>query len=416
MIASHDIKSISNEVSVYLEKQKILLASRMTVVLTIAFTILTTAYIYDTLGTFLLMGLVLLISLFCLFMMHYKKNYRIVFLLYSIVGVVAISSSLFLLPSANHLVDFVWLLACVTMAYFGTGKKIGVFFFVFIIGIIIVFFSNPINWHIEAIQHQNLFQQIALLIEVISAFLLNFYLLFLFKNLNNYTNRLLKGANLQLVEQNSKIKLQNNEKSLLIKEIHHRVKDNLQIIVTLLRLQNTDVDKNQEVRLKIDKSIQRIMVMSMVHEKLYQNNNLSQVKFVEYANELIASIIKTTVEKKEILFNVHSDINEIGHKSLIPIGLILNELVSNSLKYAFLNKNKGFIELEFIDGEKENWINIIYKDNGLWNEPQTNSGFGLQLIHSLVEQLDGTIEILKNADGTTFKMEVFNDMEAEILS
>lgn len=414
MIASHDIKSISKEVSGYLEKQKILLASRMTVVLTFAFAILTTAYIYDTLGTFLLMGLVLLISIFCLFMMYYRKNYKLVFFAYSTTGVLIISASLFILPSANHLVDFVWLLACISLAYFGIGKKVGILFFIVIAIIIVVFIFYALNTHIESIKVQNLFQKFALITEVIAAFLLNFYLLFLFINFNIYSKEVLKEANIKLIQQNSKIKLQNDEKSLLLKEINHRVKDNLQIIATLLRLQNTDIDKNHEVRLKIDESIQRIMVMSMVHEKLYQNNNLSKVKFVEYANELIASILKATVEKKEIQFSVHSDIKEIGQKSLIPIGLILNELVSNSLKYAFLNKNEGFIELEVLDGEKGNWIKLIYKDNGVWNEFQTNSGFGLQLIHSLVEQLDGSIDILKNANGTTFKMEVFNDMEVEI--
>lgn len=416
MIASTDIKSISKEVSLYIEEQKIKLASRMTVVLTIVFAILTAAYVYDTLGTLLLMGLVFLLSLFSLIIMYLKKNYRLVFFIYSTTGVIAISASLFILPSVSHLVDFIWLLACISLAYFGINRKIGIVFFIAIVIIIVAFISFSLNVHIQSIKAQNLFQKIALLAEVIAAFSLNFYLLFLFKNFNTYSNKALKKSNLELLELNNRINSQNDEKSLLVKEIYHRVKDNLHIIIGLLRLQSLGVENSEVVKLKIDESIQRITVMSLVHEKLYQNNNLSTVKFIEYANELISSIIKTFVEKKNIQFSVTSEINEIGQKSLIPIGLILNELVSNSLKHAFLNKNEGFIELSVLNGGEKNWIELIYKDSGVWRQAKTNNGFGLQLIHSLVEQLDGTIEIFKEVDGTTYKMEIVNSVESEIVA
>jgi two-component sensor histidine kinase len=201
---------------------------------------------------------------------------------------------------------------------------------------------------------------------------------------------------------------------MLVREIHPRVKNNLQIVVSLLRMQSQEVD-NPEFRGLFQESINRIMAMSMIHQKLYQNDNLSQIKIGDYLDELIHEIMNLSFSEQSVRYEIKTEVGKIGLKTLIPIGLLVNELVSNSLKHAFEDRSKARIRIE-IQKEGENRLRILYFDNGVWKPQVGNSSFGLILIDTLIEQLEGTKEVLLEENGTTYSISVLNLEERDILA
>jgi PAS domain S-box-containing protein len=195
------------------------------------------------------------------------------------------------------------------------------------------------------------------------------------------------------------------EKEILLKEIHHRVKNNLQIIASLLSLQSRYIT-DENVLNALKESQNRVKAMALVHERLYRSENPSEVALSDYLRYLIDNLFRfygANPQKVRMTFDagdVKVDINKA-----IPIGLIINELVSNSLKHAFPEGKPGELSITVIsDGEA---IVMIVRDTGPgipadfdWRNTKS---LGLQLVISLVEQLNGTIE-LERAGGTTFKI------------
>lgn len=203
------------------------------------------------------------------------------------------------------------------------------------------------------------------------------------------------------------------EKEVLLKEIHHRVKNNMQVISSLLNLQSGRI-KNEEILEMFKESQDRIRSMSLIHERLYQSQDLARIDFSHYienlANHLFQSyrIDPETVGLVTDVRDVSLDINKA-----IPCGLIINELVSNSLKYAFpqaraeekKKAKKGEINISL--ASENGKISLLYKDNGVGLPEDLNietaDSFGLQLVTALVAQLNGEIEI-KKKPGATFKI------------
>ncbi|MCO5261007.1 MAG: hypothetical protein M9916_12780 [Crocinitomicaceae bacterium] len=391
------------------------LAYRMSLVLAVIFSILSTVFFFESWKSFSLMSFILLVCLYCLLILRLKKDVRQVFYIYGTGGVSAIAISLFFIPETSHLVDAIWLLATSFLVTFGIGKKAGIFYFMASLSVLVLTIFFSLNKHLTVQQPAVLSQQIAIVVEVIASFVIIFYLYYLFTSMNRFSIQKMRSVNLQLTQQNEKIRLQNEEKSLLIREIYHRVKNNLQIIIGLLRLQSSET-KDEQVKQQLDDSIQRIMAMSLIHEKLYKDDSISQIKFNEYVNELFETILKTDIRATNVQYKITSNIEKLGLKSLIPIGLMLNELVSNSLKHAFDEKDGGMIELMVCQLGDINEIELIYKDNGTWkvSAGEENQGFGLQLINALVDQLDGKMQIEKCDNESVFTIVVKNLMDKQL--
>lgn len=200
-----------------------------------------------------------------------------------------------------------------------------------------------------------------------------------------------------------KLKNSLKEKEILLKEVHHRVKNNLQVISSILNLQSSYV--NDESTLTILRESQdRIKTMSIIHESLYQANDFSEINFSQY----IVSLSKNLVHSYGILDSFVETKYEIDNVSLsldmsIPCGLIINELVSNALKYAFKGRKKGKLNISLL--LNNGVVTIIVADNGVGipknlNIKETNT-LGLQLVTTLVEQIDAELK-LETTKGTTF--------------
>lgn len=204
-----------------------------------------------------------------------------------------------------------------------------------------------------------------------------------------------------------KMKASLKEKEVLLQEIHHRVKNNMQIIYSLLNLQSSAIKDKKVVDL-FTESRNRIRSMALIHEKLYQSQNLAQINFGEYIQTLTTHLFHTykvdpsNVALKTELQDVYLDIN-----TAIPCSLIINELVSNSLKHAFPNQKQGEIRIRFREDNKGKKI-LSISDNGIGfkqgYDPENPKTLGLQLVHDLIHQINGGLHF-QGKNGTLFRIE-----------
>jgi len=200
---------------------------------------------------------------------------------------------------------------------------------------------------------------------------------------------------------------QNREKEFLLKEIHHRVKNNLGIVSSLLDLQ-ADKIKDPKIISAIEESRNRVYSMSMIHQKLYQGKNLSAISMKEYLVDLSQHILDSFGEEGRIEYTYDLEEMELDVDSAIPVGLIVNELLTNSYKHAFPDHRKGSINIT-CKHMAEDRILLEVADNGIGllefdKEDDQGSGFGTQLIDLLIQQLDGSIMTI-NGLGTRIRME-----------
>lgn len=407
--------SIPGEVVTYFEELRVKLAFRMTMLFLIIFSILSYTRYFESVESFSMMAVATVISAVCMILMRSNnRNYLLVFYIYSICGYMIVAFALMFYHSRIHLVDVLWLMTVVFLAFFTLGRRLGyvlLFLAIVVIGLFIFLHLDNQNLSLGKL---TLYEKISLLIEMIAAFILNFYLFYLFLELNRYSERKLLESYAQVMAQNTRILQQNEEKTTLVKEIHHRVKNNLQIVVSLLRMQSQEVD-NLEFRVLFQESINRIMAMSVIHQKLYQNDNLCRIKIGDYLDDLIREIMSLSFSEQSVRYEIKTEVGNIGLKTLVPVGLLVNELVSNSLKHAFDDLDNARIEID-IQKEGENCLRIRYFDNGKWKHQVENSTFGLILIDTLIEQLDGSKEIQREASGTTYSIVVLNLEEKDILA
>jgi len=209
----------------------------------------------------------------------------------------------------------------------------------------------------------------------------------------------------KLKESQVLLEKQNEQKSALLKEIHHRVKNNLQIVNSLLRIQSHQIQDKRVVKL-FEESQDRVISMALLHEKMYKSNDLSHIDAREHFTLLSKDLIKTYQVDKTIELDLKVDELDIEMKTLVPLGLIINEMITNSLKYAFQNKDSGVVIVHIKHLKGENY-ELLIGDNGIGFPNELNwkeeGSLGLTLIRTFTEQLDGTIERLK-VPGTLFKI------------
>lgn len=199
------------------------------------------------------------------------------------------------------------------------------------------------------------------------------------------------------------------EKEVLLKEIHHRVKNNMQIISSLISLQS-DYANNEDTIKMFDDSKNRIRSMALIHEKLYQSDDLSLIDFSDYIESLASKLLEFYgLKARLIALNVKADDITLSIDSAIPCGLIINELISNSIKHAFTEEKEGKISIEMHEVD-DNYV-LTVEDNGQGFPEDVDfrktDSLGLQIVQTLTLQLGGEIE-LENNGGAKFTI-IFNE-------
>jgi PAS domain S-box-containing protein len=197
-----------------------------------------------------------------------------------------------------------------------------------------------------------------------------------------------------------------NEKEILLKEIHHRVKNNLQVIYSLLNLQAEQLDDPNSLDVLKD-SQNRVRSMALIHEKLYQSENLAQINFNEYLESLVNDLYRSyQMHKNQIKIKLDVDEVIFGIDIAVPCSLLINELIANSLKYAFPDNNSGEINIHFHSLQNGHY-SLQISDNGVGLPPDIDyrhtKSLGLQLVNTLVQQINGMIELDSN-QGTAYRI------------
>ncbi|MCC7303772.1 MAG: hypothetical protein IT233_14115 [Bacteroidia bacterium] len=196
---------------------------------------------------------------------------------------------------------------------------------------------------------------------------------------------------------------QKEEKEILLKEIHHRVKNNLQVINSLINIQSGYVQDPRALEV-FEECKNRVKSIALIHESLYKSNEVSRINVREYLQLMLKGLIDTYQVNKDIRLKIDTTVSYLNLNTILPLGLMLNEIISNSLKYAFPDTDKGEIHIELkaiTSGEYE----LIIGDNGVGYKGDPFEGeqptLGLELVKILTEQLDGSISKM-DVPGTVY--------------
>jgi len=197
---------------------------------------------------------------------------------------------------------------------------------------------------------------------------------------------------------------QKEEKDILLKEVHHRVKNNMQVITSLLNIQSFYIKDPESLKL-IAESKNRIKSMALIHEKLYESKEFTKISIADYVDSLLSELIGAYGINQEIVLDKRITAGNFSIDTVIPLGLLINEVISNSLKYAFVNKPTGTILIE-LSQHGENYHMIIGDDGiGIPHDSlqAESTTLGLELIKLLTDQLNGEVKIL-DRPGTYFEV------------
>lgn len=318
--------------------------------------------------------------------------------------------AIFSVPESLHLQEAMWMVVLILSAFFTLGNAWGTFYLI----LNTIYYGIYYNYQFAGTAYISLTirEDALFLLSIefaISMFLVG-YVMFQYSLINKYATKHASAAYEELKIEKSTVEHQNKEKTILLQEIHHRVKNNMQVIVSLLRMQSREII-SEEAKESFEDAITRILTMSLIHQKMYEKESLMNLDIKDYLNTLIKNLIETNILYTNVEYNVSSTLTSVSAKSIVPLGLIINELMSNSMKYAF--GETGRIELTLAPSEGREFL-MTYFDNGKWIE-NNDTTFGTQLIEVFTEQLEGSFERVVNESGTYYHFKLIEDIEDEKL-
>lgn len=375
----------------YAHEAKYLLAYRMSLFLAVTITILDAVlFLYFDIVTGFVALTALLFVVWALYRIRKTGYYFIPTLVFNLVGALSCIVTLFGVKDQPHIVDIVWMVINILFAFLVLGERWGVIVSIVHGLAITVFYLFFLQDQIQLIQALKPEQIYSTSVNVFLGFSIISYLSWQNIRTNDLAKQHLNFAQDVLQDQYNIILKQNEEKTVMLKEIHHRVKNNLQIITSLLRLQARELE-NPEAIAKFKDATHRVIAMSMIHEKMYQSDHLSTLHMKEYLHDLSSDLVTSYQSGYPVSLEIECDVDSIGLRSIVPLALILNELISNSLKYAFDEYDNCLISISFMRHANDQ-CKLTYKDSGTWKAPARKDSFGLDLIDSLTDQLEGSMK------------------------
>lgn len=244
-----------------------------------------------------------------------------------------------------------------------------------------------------------------ILIIILAVIIIFIVILFFLYNQKTRLSKAIERQKVVVENQNDMLQEGLDEKNILIKEVHHRVKNNLQIISSLLSLQSNTMKENPEVLQALKDARSRIESMSLIHQHLYQTETLKEVDCKEYFEELFNYLHFLMESNDRLEVQIETNDIRLGIDTIIPLGIILNELMTNAIKYAFSDINKGIVQVSL--SQVEEGLVLVFKDNGRGVGEDFDfdgqTSLGVKLINLLSKKLKGKIEFF-NDNGLTFKM------------
>jgi two-component sensor histidine kinase len=389
-----------NEYTDIFEKMRYLLSYRITLflVLTLSVLLVLLFFYFDEQNLWItLVGFLTALGAFLY--VKITGKYKTFIFIYNMCGAALCIFTLYYVNEQPRIVDSLWMVVSSILSFLTLGKRWGSIITAIHAIALATFFILFFNEQIVLMKSLTQMQINAFGFNIIICFAIIFYLNWQNITTNKEAQNQIKNSQKYLEEQFEIIKQQNDEKTVLLKEIHHRVKNNLQVIVSLLRLQSRDISDKEELK-KFTESINRVLAMSLIHEKIYQTEDFSKIDLKDYFTTLANDMIRTVQVDKKIELDIHCKVEDLGLNPIVPLALIFNELLSNSIKYAFTEVNQPKITVKMNEGLK-NFVEFTYSDNGNWKTPSRDNSFGLELIETLTEQLNGHYEVYKT-NGTKY--------------
>jgi two-component sensor histidine kinase len=319
----------------------------------------------------------------------------------NIICALMLVASLYVNPKNPHILEGLWMINSALFAFLTLGKRYGLIFTLFhALNLEIYYILNLENQIDYIFFHPlNVEDIIEICISMAIAILTFIHINWVTLSTNSLAARKIAVSSDILKQQFQTISKQNEEKTVMLKEIHHRVKNNLQLIISLLRLQSRELS-NPDAIVQFEDAINRILTISLVHEKMYQAEDLSQLNLKEYFSSLGRDIIHSHIENDQIKLYLDFNIEKTKLKPIVPIAMIFNELVSNSLKHGKRINEELIIHFSMKNTADDALI-FAYSDNGVWVETTNKNTFGLELIEALIQQIEGKMEIIREPN-TTF--------------
>lgn len=391
-------------------ESKYILAYRMSMFFVLTIGVLDVfLFSYFNVLTAIIALLALIASVIMLISIRKTGKYYTPTLIFNIFGAGACLTTLFAVNDQPHVVDVFWMVINILFAFLILDYRWGLVFTVIHGLCISIFYAFSFQDQVYALKDLTEPQVFSTAVNVLICFVIIGYLCWQNIRINQFAKEQLNHAQEVLQDQYNIISKQNEEKTVMLKEIHHRVKNNLQIITSLLRLQSRELE-NPEAIAKFKDATHRVIAMSMIHEKMYQSDHLSTMHLREYLHDLSTDLVSSYQSGYPVKLQIHCDVESIGLKSVVPLALILNELISNSLKYAFDDYDNCSITIDFTHYQG-NLCKLVYSDSGTWKAPSRQGTFGLDLIESLTDQLEGTLK-METYPVTRFEF-VFSPLEDE---
>lgn len=328
------------------------------------------------------------------------RKYEVVAVIWVVLGVLSTAVSLLTVPTLMHFTDLIFMFMVIVYAFFTLGKTAGIIVTagnLVSITIYLIMVFNDGSDFLKDLSAINISKTIAFCIYGSSIIA---FIFIEFLKLNKYAAQKYIEANNELEAINEIVVKRDEEKTVMLREIHHRVKNNLQVITSLLRLQTAN--ENDELTLaKFQEATRRVAAMSLIHEKIYQSKDLARLDFRNYLESLSHDLIDSYAISTEISLDIYADHFDLSNRYFVPIALLCNELISNSLKHAFRVQEPGRIKVELKRIGKGRY-HLNYADSGRWKEPKVGTTFGMELIDSLAEQLNGRYQRTADSQGTTY--------------
>ena len=318
-------------------------------------------------------------------------------LTYNISSIMALASTLTItLYSGGINSPFIFILALIVFSGYVTTRNYGQVYLNLIFFLIILVYSQSIpkfsfTYNVIDPKYQSLFGLFSVLFAV--------YLL------GNVFGKNLLRTHHRLYRSKSELQKKVDEKETLLREVHHRVKNNLQTVSSLLSLQSRNT-RDEEMKNAIKSSQNRVVSMAMVHEMLYMRDDHSKIECKSYVRELSEYLLRSLKGPKNTIA-LDLDIPDIkmGIDTAIPLGLLINEAITNSLKYGFSDESGGKISIAMHQEDSANYL-LEIGDNGIGFpeeiDHKTTKSLGLKLMHNLARQLRGSINRDPNKKGTHY--------------
>jgi two-component sensor histidine kinase len=340
-----------------------------------------------------------------LVVIYLTKNYRLVGAICSILTFLIVSGA-FLWLHATHYLTPMWMIVNILFTFFVLGRIWG-------ISILLAHFA-VLFYYLVFLHERNIVAVDSFSANDVMTFILEYsivgfaiaYILNLYVVTTTYSRAELEEGNRLLLDQNKVISKQNSEMEVMLREIHHRVKNNLQIITSLLRLQANNTDKNEGA---YQEAIDRVTAMAIIHEKMYQSGSLSKFDLEKYLKSLVDSLLMNYSIRQKPEFVIRVALKDMKSRSIVPLALLINELLLNSLKHAFHHQDRPRVSISLTEKEEDlsNRFQLVYSDNGSWAESAVAS-FGTEIIQAMSEQLEGEYTLETTDSGTIYVFDLAN--------